>query len=228
MASKKRQPLSEERIVSAALELIEAEGLEKFSTRKLAARLGCEAMSIYHYFPSKAHLMDALFDRVVGGMAEPEPGLAWRERLRQSLLEYRTMAHRYPRFFQFVALHRHNTRAGLGVLERILKLLREGGFDTEATARYFRAISYYVVGAALDETSGYAKGPSAVQPVPAEDVEREFPEVAAVNPYFRPAEREATFNLGLDILLDSVVRAAPAEKKKIPERPRRPPRIVSM
>ncbi len=48
------------------LELIEADGLEAFSTRKLAAKLGCEAMSIYHYFPSKAHLMDALLDRLVG------------------------------------------------------------------------------------------------------------------------------------------------------------------
>ena len=228
MAKKKREALSAERIEMAALDLIEAEGLEAFSTRKLAARLGCEAMSIYYYFPSKAHLMDAVFDRVLSGIPKPDPNLPWRQRLRQSILEYRAMAHRYPRFFQFIALHRHNTRVGLSVLEQFLEMVREGGFDAETTARYFRAISYYLVGAALDETSGYAKGPSAVEPVPDEEVMRDFPEVVAVNPYFKPAEHQKTFELGLDILLDSLERAANVSKKRNSGRRPRPPRIVSV
>jgi len=223
MAKRKREPLSAERIEMAALELIETEGLEAFSTRKLAARLGCEAMSIYHYFPSKAHLMDAVFDRVLSGIPKPDPDLPWRDRLRKSMLEYRAMAHRHPRFFQFIALHRHNTRIGLALLESILSLVREGGLDTEKTARYFRAMSYYVVGAALDETSGYAQGPSAVEPVPGEEVARDFPEVAAVNPYFKPTEHQKTFDLGLDILLDSLEQAANVSKNKSTgRRPRRP------
>jgi AcrR family transcriptional regulator len=228
MPKRKREPLSAERIEVSALELIEEEGLESFSTRKLAARLSCEAMSIYHYFPSKAHLMDAVFDRVLAGLPEPDPDLPWRARVRQSLLEYRAMAHRYPRFFQFVALHRHNTRVGLALLESILKLVREGGLDTEEAARYFRAMSYYVVGAALDETSGYAKGPSAVEPVSDEEVMRDFPEVAAVNPYFKPAERQKTFDLGLDVLLDSLEQMASAAKRRTSGRRSRPPRIASV
>ena len=47
-----KEPLSSERLELAALELIEEEGMAAFSTRRLAARLGYEAMSIYHYFPS--------------------------------------------------------------------------------------------------------------------------------------------------------------------------------
>ena len=212
----------------AALEVIEAEGLEAFSTRKLATRLGCEAMSIYHYFPSKAHLMDAVFDRVLSGIPKPDPNLPWRARLRQSLLEYRAMAHRHPRFFQFIAVHRHNTRVGLSVLEMFLALVREAGFDDETAARYFRAISYYLVGAALDETSGYAKGPSAVEPVAEQDVAREFPSVAAVNPYFKPSEHQKTFDLGLDILLDSLEQAAKASKNRTTGRRSRPPRVASV
>ena len=52
-----REPLTRERIVEAALAVVEAEGLAAFSTRKLGERLGCEAMSIYHHFPSKQHLL---------------------------------------------------------------------------------------------------------------------------------------------------------------------------
>ena len=68
IASTPRVALSRERIEIEALALIDAHGIEAFSTRKLGQRLGCEAMSIYHHFASKAHVFDALVDRVLGGM----------------------------------------------------------------------------------------------------------------------------------------------------------------
>lgn len=207
---KVREPLSTDRIEEAALDLIERDGLEAFSTRKLAAELGCEAMSIYHYYPSKAHLLDALFNRIIGGLPRDDVALPWRKRIEASVFAYREMAHRYPRFFQFIAVHRHNTPVGLAWIERTLSILRDSGLDTEAAARFFRVIGYYVVGGALDETSGYGKGHSAVNPVPDDEVARAFPQVTAVNRYFKPAEHEATFRLGLQALLDRVEAAARA------------------
>ena len=206
----KSLPLSRERIETAALDLIERAGLAAFSTRKLAAELGCEAMSIYHHYPSRGHLMDALLDRVVAAIALPPESLPWRERLRQAAFAYRDMALRHPEFFRFVGLHRMNTAAGLGLLEWALRAFRDGGFDAEMMARLFRSWSYYVVGAALDETAGYAKGPSAVVPVPADLVRRDYPLVVAVNPFFQPAQHAATFALGLDMLLEGIARRAPS------------------
>ena len=58
-----RGRLSRDMIEDAAFEVIEREGLSGFSMRKLAAALGCEAMSIYHHYPSQAHLYEALVDR---------------------------------------------------------------------------------------------------------------------------------------------------------------------
>ena len=208
-----RESLSTDRIEEAALELIEREGLEPFSTRKLAAELGCEAMSIYHYYPSKAHLLDALFDRIIGGLPPDDPALPWRKRLENSAFAYREMAHRYPRFFQFIALHRHNTRTGLAWLERMVSIYRDAGLDTETAARFFRVLGYYVIGAALDETSGYARGHSAANLVPDEEVARDFPNVVVVNPWFKPSEHEVTFMLGLDALLDRVEAAAETTQK---------------
>lgn len=199
---RRREPLSRERIEEAALELIERDGLEELSTRRLAAELGCEAMSIYHYYPGKAHLLDAVFDRVIAGLPPDDPALPLRARIESLVYAYRAMAHRYPRFFPFVALHRHNTRAGLAWLERMLTVFRDAGLDTETAARFFRLVGYYVIGAALDETSGYARGHSAAEPVPEREVAESFPEVIAVNHYFQAAEHDTTFRLGLGILLD--------------------------
>lgn len=211
-----REPLSRERIEKAALVLIEKHGLQAFSTRKLAAALRCEAMSIYHHFPSKAHLMDALLDRVLGEIEMPPEDLPWQTRMRQSLYSFRAMALKHPEFFQFVALHRTNTRGGLRFLERILQIFEDGGFDAEAMARLFRAVGYYLTGATLDETAGYAKGPSAAEPVPAAEAARDFPLVTRVGPYFQPKEREATFALGLDIMLAGVDERAPKKRARRP------------
>jgi hypothetical protein len=74
------------------------------------------------------------------------------------------------------------------------------------TARLFRVVGYYIAGAALDEAAGYAKGPSAMEPVPDDVAARDYPLITAVNPYFKPSEREASFALGLEILLGGIAR----------------------
>ncbi len=202
-----RRPLTRERIEKAALRLIEQDGLAAFSTRKLAQALGCEAMSIYHHYPSKAHLMDALLDRQIRTLP-PVPEGAWLERLRRVAHNIRDMALAHPEFFQFMALHRMNTPTALRWLDGCIGMFREGGFDAEATARLFRSFSYYVMGAALDETAGYAKGPSAAQPVDDTAVARDYLNVAAVGPYFKRAHHEKTFDTGLEILLEGIRKEA--------------------
>ena len=211
-----REPLSRERIEMEALRLIEREGYDGFSMRKLAAALGCEAMSIYHYFPSMAHLRDALLDRLVKATERVPAGLPWVERLRRTAHAYRAMALAHPRFFKEAVTHRMNTATGLGYLEGVLEIFRDAGFDIETAARLFRALGYYMAGAALDEAVGYARGASAADPVPPGVAARDYPLVTAVNPYFREDQRLATFDLGLEMMLDGIARAAP--KKARPRR----------
>jgi AcrR family transcriptional regulator len=203
-----RKPLTRERIEKAALELIERDGLQNFSTRKLAELLGCEAMSIYHHFPSKAHLMDALLDRVIGGLPPPPTKGTFLQKLSRRAHEFRDMALAYPKFFQFIVMHRMNTPTALGFLNGILAIFREGNFDDETRARLFRSLSYYLMGALLDETAGYAKGPSAVVPVPMDVQRRDYPEIAAVGPYFQPQHHKKTFDAGLEILLEGIRKEA--------------------
>jgi AcrR family transcriptional regulator len=202
-----REPLSRERIVDAALELVERDGLTAFSTRKLGLELGCEAMSIYHHFPSKAHVLDALVDHALAGVALPARDLDPIERIRQVAYGIRVMAHRYPKLFQLIGLHRLNSATGLQLLNGILQMFRDAGFDAKTAAHLFRAYSYYVIGAALDETSGYAKGPSSLFPLSPQETEARFPRVAEVGPYFKREHFDTTFAAGLEIMLDGFQRA---------------------
>jgi len=210
-ASSVRVPLTRERIIASALALIDRDGLADFSLRRLGAFLGCEPMSIYHYFPSKAHLLDAVIDHVIGEFATRPPGADPIARLRQMMYSFRALAHRYPRLFQLLATHRLNTPTGVRVIDEVLELVRNAVPDDRRAAQWFRILSYYVTGAALDETAGYAKGPSAAVPVSDAYVAENCPRLAAAAPYFKSPWWDSTFELGLESLLAVLQTASLAE-----------------
>jgi|AraplaMF_Col_mMF_1032025.scaffolds.fasta_scaffold00042_30 AcrR family transcriptional regulator len=200
------QGLTRDGIATAALALIDREGLDALTYRRLAETIGCEAMSLYHYFPSKAHLIDAVLDRVFGALEIPPPGGDWLERVRKAAWNYRAMALAHPKLYPLLAVHRLNTTVGVRKLDEIIGLFRDGGFDDATAARLFREVGYYLTGAALDETAGYAQGPSAAEPVTDAEVARDCPNLAAVAPYFKPRYFERTFTDGLEMLLQNMMR----------------------
>ena len=198
---KTRPQLDAVSIASAALAMVDRDGMEGLSFRNLAKVLGCEAMSLYHYFPSKAHLFDAMVNLYLDEMDPvPDEG-SWQEKLRFIAHQFRRMALRHPAFFQFVSIYRMNSERGLQFLNVALQIFEEMGLDVETRARNFRAFGFYLTGACLDEALGYAKGPSAAEPVPMEDARRLFPAIMAVGPYFSQQHHERTFNLGIDVLV---------------------------
>lgn len=195
----KKAPLSKERICQAALKLIEQDGLQSFSMRKLGQVLSVEAMSLYHHFPSKAHVLDAILDQLFAGFTTLPTSRPFAERLRDAAYAYRAIAHRYPRFFQYVLVHRMNTREGLRFIEQIAGLFPDT--NPRKAAQMFRAFGYYLTGAILDETSGYAQGPSAAEPVPPKEQAEIAPKLIAMGPYFAKKEWDAIFDFGLDAFI---------------------------
>ncbi len=200
-----RASLSAEKIVTEALSLVDSEGLDGFSFRTLAKRLGCEAMSIYYYFPGKQHLFDALVDRCIGEMKLEPASSDWLERLRVICHEFRRMALRHPGFFAYLAVYRMNSHAGLGFLDTVLSTMEESGLAEDARARHFRAIGYYLTGAGLEEAMGYARGPSAAEPVPDDVAARDYPAITRIGKFFGSDYRDTIFNEGLETLLAKIV-----------------------
>lgn len=211
VAAARRGPLTRERIVAAALALIDREGLAAFSIRGLGAALGCEPMSVYHYFPSKAHLQDALVDDALAGILPDAHDADPIERLRAMARSYRALAHRHPKLFPLIAVHRLNTPTGVRVIERLLALVHAAVADDRLAAQYFRVLSYYVTGAALDETAGYANGPSAAEPVSAAYIAEHCPRLAAAARFHRSEWWGSTFELGLESLLGAMRATSSAD-----------------
>ena len=78
MARKRRGPLTRERVLQAALELADAShgSFRSLSMRKIAAKLGVEAMSLYNHVANKEDIVDGLVDIVFGEIEVPAPGSA--------------------------------------------------------------------------------------------------------------------------------------------------------
>src|SRR2546423_13217331 len=98
MARPRTPLLSREGIVAAALALVDAEGLDGLSTRRLAAELGVSGPSLYNHVATKDELIDAVVDSVVAGVdglafagLGPPPGWCeWRYVLATRARSYRS------------------------------------------------------------------------------------------------------------------------------------------
>src|SRR3954463_6715260 len=95
-----RQPsgLDRERITEVTVRLLDAEGLAKFSMRRLAAELNVTAMSVYWYVDTKDDLLELALDAAFGELELPDPEADedWRGQLRTVAREYRGLLVRHP------------------------------------------------------------------------------------------------------------------------------------
>jgi AcrR family transcriptional regulator len=101
-----KQGLTVERIVQAGIEIADAEGLAAVSMRRVADRLGVGTMSLYTYVPSKAELVDVMFDRAVGSAARPAIEGGWREKLTAVARSAWDLYLRHPWLLQVMAMSR--------------------------------------------------------------------------------------------------------------------------
>ncbi len=215
MTRAKRKPepagLSHASIRSAALALIDRAGLEDFSTRKLGRELGCEAMAIYWYYKSKDELLDAVVDEMMTGVAAvviDPPSPDWIEILRATAHAYRRIAHEHPRAFPLLATRRLASEQTYAFMERLFELGRTQQVDDKVAARFYRAVSSYVNGFALNELA------TLYGPKPSLALRRKFTRVAEVSAYLEPEHLDELFEQGLELHLEALAATSRARVKK--------------
>ncbi|SCG67763.1 TetR/AcrR family transcriptional regulator [Micromonospora halophytica] len=99
--SRKGGDLSVERIVRAAIEVADTEGLAALSMRRVAERLAVGTMSLYTHVPGKGELLDVMLDTVYGETTRPpDVGGGWRGRLEQIARENWALYLRHPWLLQ--------------------------------------------------------------------------------------------------------------------------------
>jgi TetR/AcrR family tetracycline transcriptional repressor len=148
--------LSRELILEAAGRLIEKDGMDGLSMRRLAQELDVWPMSVYRYFQDKDALLDALADEAVIGVAGPSAGGPWRPRVKALVNRIRTALDASP-----PGLRQRIGAPGLTPSMRQLSedgvaVLREAGLgEEEEAASAWRALLGYTFGAAaLGEGGG--------------------------------------------------------------------------
>src|ERR1700748_702433 len=91
-----RTPLTSERIVEAALDLMDEEGMAALTMRKLGARLSVQAMSLYGYYPNKASLLAAVSSTLFGMIGNPDPSVDPIDGLREVMVSFYRLVEKHP------------------------------------------------------------------------------------------------------------------------------------
>ncbi|MBU9274175.1 TetR/AcrR family transcriptional regulator [Burkholderia gladioli] len=207
-----REPLTRERIAQAALALIDDEGLDGCSMRRLGARLGVEAMAIYHHFKGKGELLDAVMEQLLVGQ-QLNASLPPLKRLREFMRNQRAVAIAHPRAFILLASRRFNTDFAFALYEQVLAAFAELGLSAKESAFWFRLIGGYVCGAGMAEVASREQVDDATTLLLEHAPERiAYPHVRAIAPHLAVERLEANFELSLDVLFGALAAQVAARQ----------------
>jgi AcrR family transcriptional regulator len=215
----RRDPITREGIVAAALRILDAEGLDGLSMRRVADELDTGAASLYRHVGSKDGLLDLVFDQIIGEQHVPDPEPArWREQLKEVARTMRAT----------ILSHRDVVRISIGRIpmgpnaltysERVLAILRAGGVPDPLAVLGHHLLIAAVNGFTIDET-GEGGEPPPDQPPPDEaaamvrdylaslPAER-FPNLVALADHFTTGDPDTRFELLLDLFVDGLAQRA--------------------
>ncbi|MFI8998057.1 TetR/AcrR family transcriptional regulator [Streptomyces sp. NPDC053542] len=157
MARPRKPLLSRDRIVTAALALIDEEGLQALSTRRLAAELGVSGPSLYNHFTTKDEILDAAADMVIAqvDVSGFGPDGDWRRGLLEWARSYRAALAAHPNFVPFLAQGPGRRPAGLKMADAAFGGMVEAGWPPAQATKVCAMVRYFVAGSAL---GSFARG----------------------------------------------------------------------
>jgi AcrR family transcriptional regulator len=232
-ARARRQPLSRERVLQAALRLADRDGVASLSMRGLAQTLGVEAMSLYKHVANKDEVLDGLIDLVVAEIDVPPPGTAWRHAMRQRAMSARRVFLRHPWAALLMESRLSQSAARLRYADAVLGLLRGDGFPVPLAYRTFVIIDSYLYGYVMQEVHWpieAAEMSQVEQELTAQLSTADYPHLMEAMTHVMATRAEhrvagvydVDFAAGLELILDAIerLRASQAAPPR-PEGPRR-------
>ena len=213
MASQKPR-LSRELVLSAALELVDDEGLDALTMRRLGQVLERDPMSLYRYAENRAALLDGVSELVLNELAIFPADPDWKAQLRRIAHDLRLLALRHPNVIPLLVTRPLSTPLGmrpLGTvrpLEQILALLIDAGFAPTDALHVYRAYYGFLYGHILNELQEFIVDPEeneallrlGLHRLPAKD----FPRLRALAPVLADYDGEAELDQGITILLSGL------------------------
>lgn len=197
--------LSADGIFCAALRLVDAEGLDALTMRRLAAELGVATMSLYGHVTTKDDVLLGVANLVAAEIGLPDHATPPWEALRQVTREFRRVALVHPNLVPLIVRQPPTGSRGLLTLEAALDALRRAGLGPSATARAYRLTASFAIGFVSLECGGFFKPVEVAagdQFAPID--ESALPRVAEVGPYLAVWDADAEFENGMDVLIGVV------------------------
>lgn len=205
-----RPPLSRERVVRAAVDLADRDGLGALTMRRLGAELGVEAMSLYKHVANKEEILDGIVDLVVGEIEIPDEGAHWKEAMKRRAMSAREVLSRHSWAIGLLEARGSTGPAALRYVDAILGNLRSAGFSIENTAHAFWLLDSYVYGHVIQETSmpinTSEETTDSTGSVLEQDTIDDYPHLVEIGEH---AQRSAfsfdrEFEFGLDLILEAL------------------------
>src|SRR5579859_6400964 len=179
-SQERRAPLDHERVVRAAIALIDADGVHALTMRRLGQQLGVEAMSLYAHVHSRAQLLDGVVELLVDEVyVDPEvqrqESDSWQDYLVRLAHGVRKSALAHPHAFPLIASQppeapwiRPPLRS-LAWVNSFLEALQDYGFDDDTSVYAYRAFTSFLLGHLLLEVAGHGAQVGPEPPSPDSD-----------------------------------------------------------
>lgn len=198
--------MSRQRVIDAALTLVDEEGLESLSMRRLGQHLGVEAMSLYNHVNGKADILDGLAEAVLARLEiNFVARTSWQDKIRTLARSFRAAATTHPGAFTLVSARQLGSAGGLRPVEAELEVLREAGFDAETSVHILRTFVAFVTGSLVRELTA-EPAVSGIDPVArATRIEvlkaAGFPAIADAADHIAVIDHEAEYYFGVDLFI---------------------------
>lgn len=143
-----KRSLTRHQFVDAAFALVDADGAEAFTMRKLGTALGVDPMAVYHHLPNKAAVFDALVDEVWARVDPPAspPGTPWPEQVMALADQLRSTLLAHPRLVPVIATRPIATPRLLALTDAHLGRLAEAGLPEASAMALLDCVIAFVVG----------------------------------------------------------------------------------
>lgn len=145
----RRAPLNRDRVLHAALSMVDDGGVESLSMRKLGQALGVEAMALYNHVANKEDILAGITDVVMAEIELPSTEEEWQPAVWRFAVSAHVTLVRHPWACNFIMLSTSVFPARMRYMESLLRCLREAGFSPEAASHAYHAIDSHILGFTL-------------------------------------------------------------------------------
>ena len=206
-----RIPLSRERVLSAAVALADESGIESLSMRKLAERLGVEAMSLYNHIANKNDLLEGIVEAAAGEIVTPADDVDWKKAIHEVAISAHEALLRHP-WASGLWMGTTPGPARMRYGDSLLGAFRGAGFSKDLTYHAYHIVESYVLGFTTQVLNFRSVDESQFEDVVAAfirgDYAEEFPHFTEhALQHMEPHDDGVNaVELGLDLILDGLER----------------------